>query len=188
LHCSHLQGRAGDLDRAEQEIGLRATVDTVDRDICETSVSASEKPLELLELVEDGECTICCCTKGCVTNVCCRGSGSIGVRATSFACCEGTGLAGFASCAAAFSACCALSSSRLRSASLRAIVAFLAAAEALAACTRTALRLSLLMPASNATNEMPPCCARGFEDDVFELLAPLPLPLALFPAPDPFGA
>jgi hypothetical protein len=71
------------------------------------------------------------------------------------------------------------------------MVAFLAAAEALAACTRTAFRVSLLIPASNATNEMPPCCARGFDDDapaVLELFAPPPLPLALFPTPRPFGA
>jgi hypothetical protein len=167
---------------------LCVKVDTVEREICETSVSASEKPLELLELVEDGECTIVCCIGGSAANVCCRGSGSTGIGPKYLDCCDGAGITGFTSCAAAFSASCALSSSRLRSASLRAIVAFLAAAEALAACTRTALRVSLLIPASKATKEMPPCCARGFEDDVFELLAPLPLPLALFPAPDPFGA
>lgn len=49
------------------------------------------------------------------------------------------------------------------------MVAFLAAALALAACTRTAFRDSLLMPASKATNEMLPC-ERPLEDDGFGLV------------------
>lgn len=59
LHSSHLQRRVGDFERAE-ESGACATEDTVDRDTSETSVSASENPLELLELVEDGECAVVC--------------------------------------------------------------------------------------------------------------------------------
>jgi hypothetical protein len=164
---------------------LRATESAVERDDCVESVSVSENPLELLELAVDGECTVACCTGGSAANVYFRGSGIRDVRPLSSACCEGIGLVGLASRAAAFSA---SSSSCLRAANLRAIVAFLAPAEALAACTRTAFRVSLLMPASNATKEMPPW-ARGLEDDapvVFEALAPLPL--VPFAAPGPFGA
>ena len=167
---------------------MRATESAVERDDCVESVSVSENPLELLELAVDGECIIACCTGGSAANVCFRELGNRDVRPLSSTCFNGTALVNFASRAAAFSAFSASSSSRLRAASLRAIVAFLAPAEALAACTRTAFRVSLLMPASNATKEMPPC-ARGLEDDapvVFEALAPLPL--ALFAAPGPFGA
>ena len=63
LHSSHLQGRVSDPDFAEQETGSRAIVNTGERDICETSVSGSENPLELLELLElvdDGECAVVC--------------------------------------------------------------------------------------------------------------------------------
>jgi hypothetical protein len=50
----------GDFERAEEKTGSCATEDAVERDMRETSVPASEKPLELLELVEDGECAVIC--------------------------------------------------------------------------------------------------------------------------------
>ena len=60
LHSSQSQRRVGDFERAEEKTGSCATEDAVERDMRETSVPASEKPLELLELVEDGECAVVC--------------------------------------------------------------------------------------------------------------------------------
>jgi hypothetical protein len=108
-----------------------------------TSVSVSERALKLLELAVEGDCIAVCCTKGSASNVC---FGTKDVRPPLPDCFGGTGPAGSGAGAAAFSA----SSASLRAANLRAIVAFLAPAEAFAACTRTAFRVSLLMPASNA--------------------------------------